>query len=189
MPPIKKFQRDEIINITYEIIKNEGLSSVNARRIAKELGGSVQPIYHNFETMDKLNEEVTKKIYEEFESSIKSATDKEKPYLAKGMAYIKYARDYPEFFKILFMKQTDLSPKSFIETDKATSESIISAGQTVFGLSRVDQEDFHVKAWFLAHGIACLLATKTVEMTDKEIYELLGSATRQMMYGFKNNIK
>ena len=54
MPPSKKFQRDHIINVTYEIVKNEGLQVVNARRIAKELNSSVQPIYLNFSTMEEL---------------------------------------------------------------------------------------------------------------------------------------
>ena len=62
MPPTKRFQRDEIIDTAYKIVEKEGFTSVNARRIAKELGGSVQPIYHNFATMEELNKEVFDKI-------------------------------------------------------------------------------------------------------------------------------
>ena len=62
MPPSKKFQRDHIINATYEIVKSEGLQAINARRIAKELNSSVQPIYLNFSTMEELKNAVIEKI-------------------------------------------------------------------------------------------------------------------------------
>ena len=103
MPPIKRFEKEDIVNTAYEIVKKEGFSGLNARRIAKELSCSVQPIFHNFETMEELEEVVKKKIYDKFDEQIRNASDKEKPYLAKGMAYIRFAKDYPEFFKILFM--------------------------------------------------------------------------------------
>ena len=49
MPPAKKFQREDIIRTAYELVKSEGMGEMNARRIAKELGCSTQPIYHNFD--------------------------------------------------------------------------------------------------------------------------------------------
>lgn len=188
MPPTKKYQKEDIINAAYDIVKKEGLSGLNARRIAKELNCSVQPIFHNFENMEDVEKIVIEKINNDFEENVRSATDNEKPYLAKGMAYIKFARDYPEFFKILFMRKTDMSPEEFVLSDKVTTDTVIKAGQKVFGLSEAKQKDFHIKVWIFTHGIACLLATKTVYLTDKEIYDLLGSTTREMLVGFKENI-
>lgn len=95
MPPTKRFQRDEIIDTAYKIVEKEGFTSVNARRIAKELGGSVQPIYHNFATMEELNKEVFDKIYKKYQDTMKNAIDEEHPYLAKGIAYVKFAKEFP----------------------------------------------------------------------------------------------
>ena len=53
MPPIRKFKREDIIDTAYNIVKDEGFGSINARRIAKELGCSIQPIFHNFSTKQK----------------------------------------------------------------------------------------------------------------------------------------
>lgn len=187
--PTRKFQKEDIVNTAYEIVKKEGISSLNARRIAKELGGSVQPIYHNFATMEELENVVKDKIYSTFQDRIRNSTDEEKPYLAKGMAYIKFAKDYPEFFKILFMRKTSFSADEFISNDKATNETVLSAGQSVFKLTSEQQKEIHTKSWILAHGIACLVATTTINYNENELKELLGSAVRQMIYGYKNNIK
>ena len=189
MPPIKRFEKEDIVNTAYEIVKKEGFSGLNARRIAKELRCSVQPIFHNFETMEELEEVVKKKIYDKFDEKIRNASDKEKPYLAKGMAYIRFAKDYPEFFKILFMKKSDLSPKDFILNDKATTDTVLEAGQAVFNLSSEEQNEIHVKSWIFTHGIACLVATATIEYSEEELKDLLGSAVRQLIYGYKNNIR
>lgn len=100
VPPSKKFYKEEIINAVYKIIEKEGFDSVNARRIAKELGGSVQPIYHNYTTMEELNRDVFNKIYRKYQNTMKNAIDKKHPYLAKGIAYVKFAKEYPEFYKM-----------------------------------------------------------------------------------------
>ena len=54
MPPIRKIQKEDIVKTSLEILKTESMDSLNARRIAKELNCSVQPIFYNFENMEDL---------------------------------------------------------------------------------------------------------------------------------------
>ena len=184
MPPTRKFQKEEIINTAYEIVKKEGFKNVNARRIAKELGCSVQPIFHNFENMEELYQTVYEKIYEQYKKYMLNGANKEKAYKQMGLAYIQFAKDYPEFFKIIFMQKTQLKPEGFILADDAGDE-IIKAGQKLTGLSYEKQKKFHVKVWIFTHGIACLVATNTVKLTNNEIDELLEGTVRQMLKGYE----
>ena len=50
MPRATKFLKEDIIEAASAVVKKEGLSAINARRVAKELGCSVQPIFYQFET-------------------------------------------------------------------------------------------------------------------------------------------
>lgn len=184
MPPSKKFQRDHIINVTYEIVKNEGLQVVNARRIAKELNSSVQPIYLNFSTMEELKNAVIEKIYHTYIGYMRQGAAEEKAYQGMGMAYIRFARDYPNFFKILFMTESNLSPDCFIQNDHMGTD-VLQKGQVFSGLSLEEQKKFHLKVWIFTHGIATLAATSTVRFTDEEIMELLSSTVGEMLMGFK----
>ena len=184
MPPVKKFAKEEIINVAYNIAKYEGIESINARRIAKELGSSVQPIFHNFSNMEELNESVTKKIYKKYEEYMLSGINEKNGYKNTGLSYIRFAKDYPKFFKILFMQKTDLTFNNFISEDDV-DEKIIKAGQKLTGLSYEEQKEFHKKVAIFTHGLACLVATKTIEFTDQEIDIMLGDTVIEMLKGLK----
>ncbi len=183
MPPIPKFSKKDIVQCSYEIVKKEGFAKLNARRIAAELGCSVQPIFHNFTSMEELNKEVYKCIYQKYKAYMLSGKEKENPYKQMGISYIEFASDYPEFFKILFMQKTTLNANDFVVND-AIGEDVIKTGQTLTGLSYEEQKKFHVKVWIFTHGIACLVATKTIQFTQEEIEELLAKSVKEMLIGY-----
>ena len=45
MPAIKKINKEDIINASVEIVRKEGITGLNARKIAKNLGCSTQPLH------------------------------------------------------------------------------------------------------------------------------------------------
>jgi len=184
MPPIPKFQRDQIIETTYQLVKEEGIEAVNARKIAKRLGCSVQPIFHNFPTMEDLMSEVNQKIYEKYKEYMLLGKNSENAYKKIGLSYIQFAADYPEFFKILLMQETTLDAEKFMMSD-VLSDHIIREGQKLSGLPYEEQKKFHIKVWIFTHGIACLVATKTIRFSQEEIDELLGKTVFEMLQGYK----
>ena len=185
MPRTSKFQREDIINTAYEIVKKEGFSAINVRRIAKELGCSIQPIFHNFATMEELNKEVFDKIYKKYQYTMKNAIDKEHPYLAKGIAYIKFAKEYPEFYKIIFMQESKMNIDEFIQADIEVTENVMESILKKFDISEEDIKKFHIQVWVYSHGLACLVATKTVNFSDDEIKEQLLNTVQQLFRGYK----
>ena len=184
MPPIRKFQREEIIDTAYEIVRKEGLNSINARRIAKELGGSVQPIYHNFKDMEELKEEVNRKIYKKYEEYMLSGINEKNGYKNTGLSFIRFSRDYPELFRILFMQESKATFKDFVLTDEV-DDNVIKVGQKFTGLSFEEQKEFQKKVSIFTFGIACLVSTKSVNFTDEEIDKLLGDTVIEMLAGLK----
>jgi len=185
MPPTRKFQREEIIHTAYEIVKKEGFPSVNARRIAKELGGSVQPIYRNFSAMEELKKEVFDKIYRKYQETMKQTTDIERPYLAKGLAYVGFAKEYPEFFKAIFMQESKMNLEEFIQADIEVTENVMESITKKFDVSEEDLKDFHIKVWIFTHGLACLVATKTVRFSEDEIRKLLLNTVQELFRGYQ----
>jgi len=115
MPPTKKFAKEEIIKVAFEIARTEGFEKLNARRIAKELNSSVNPIFNNFRNMKELKNAVYHKIYELYKSYMLRDIESPKAYKSMGLNYIKFAQDYPEFFKIIFMQRTDFNAENFCQ--------------------------------------------------------------------------
>ena len=118
MPKKASVTKEMIISVAIDIVQKG--ESLNVRAVANKLGCSIQPIFYNFATMDELKKAVDAcmvKIYDEYvENCVKNS--KYPPYKAIGMAYIGFARDYPEFFKQMFM---DENGNKIISSDNATS--------------------------------------------------------------------
>lgn len=184
MPPVRRIQKEDIIKTTLEILKNESLESVNARRISKELHCSVQPIFYNFKNMDELKSVVFQEMYKIYQKYMIKGSKEEQSYKGMGLAYIKFARDYPNYFKIIFMNKTELSPKSFIDNDDR-GNNVLKEGAKLTGFDLENQKDFHLKVWIFTHGLATLAATKTVNINDDEIDKLLTETVRDIIVGIK----
>lgn len=178
------FRKEDVLKIAYEIVEKEGFAGLNARRIAGELNSSVHPIFKHFKDMEELKKAVYEKIYDKYQEYMLSGIKEENAYKKTGLSYIQFAKDEPEFFKILFMQSTNLNAENFITADRV-GDDVIKAGQVLTGLSFEEQKRFHVKVWIFTHGIACLVATKTVEFSEKEISDLLGNTVLEMLKGFK----
>lgn len=184
MPKKEQFTKEDVIDTAFKIVKDEGFEGLNARKIAKELNSSVHPIFNHYKNMEELNKAIYEKMKDIYHEYMLSGMDKENPYKGTGLSYIKFAKDYPEFFKIMFMGKTNLNAENFMMSDDI-SDKIIEAGQKLTGFLYEEQKQFHVKVWIFTHGIASLIATRTVDFTDAEIDNMLQTTVRQMVIGKK----
>ena len=158
MPPKAKITKEAIIAATIALVRTNGADAINARTVAAILECSTQPIFSNFATMEELrlavvgeaNKLCENYIRREVESGIFPA------YKASGMAYIRFAKEEKELFKLLYMR--DRSNEIIPESDKL-SEEMEAAVQSNTGLSGADAKLFHLEMWAYVHGIAAMLAT------------------------------
>jgi len=157
MPPKVKITKDDIISATVDIVRKNGENGINARTVASELGCSTQPIFSNFETMEKLQEAVEISIYNLYLSFLQkeAASGKYPQYKSFGMAYIRFAEEEPELFKFIFM--CDRKGEKFKPTfDFETSVEMIMQAN---GICKEKAELIHTEMWIFVHGIATMLAT------------------------------
>ncbi|MBR2337515.1 MAG: TetR/AcrR family transcriptional regulator [Clostridia bacterium] len=157
MPPKVKITRTDIINTAIDIIRQKGAENLNARSLANALNCSTQPIFSNFSSMDDLNKEIINLAYEQYLNFINIEVKSEKypKYKAFGMAYIRFAKEEKELFKLLFM--CDRQGKDIIPTvDFTASVELIKTANSV---TTETAKQIHMEMWACAHGIATMLAT------------------------------
>ena len=53
MPPKVKITKEDIANAALEIVRENGVSALNARAVALKLNSSTQPIFSNYDTDSK----------------------------------------------------------------------------------------------------------------------------------------
>lgn len=158
MAPRIKITKREIINTAVEIVRSVGADMLNARIIASKLDCSTQPIFSNFSTMDELKTAVLERVIsicEEF-TARETASGIYPKYKASGMAYIRFAKDEPELFKLLYMRDR----KGRLETEEASLfDRMEPVVQSITGLESERARLFHLEMWAYVHGIATMFAT------------------------------
>lgn len=180
MPRPVRIKKEDVLNVAYDIVREKGIQFVNARAIAEKLNSSVQPIFSQFTNMDELKKELTEKILETYREYIKSNTDCKNAYGQMGKNYIRFAKEEPKLFNMLFMNQTDLTPDNFACHDSSFAEISKSAKEST-KLSDEEVKQFHLKMWIFVHGIATLVANDTCKFTDEQIDNLLLTEYKALM--------
>lgn len=175
MPPKAKITREEIIATAVELVRQNGESALNARNIAHSLGCSTQPIFSNFSNMDELRaavKEAADTMYRNYLATDMSA-GKFPPYKASGMAYIRFAREEKELFKLLFM--CDRSHET-VRDDRESIRPIIEIIKKNLGLDEEKAYFFHMEMWVYVHGIATMIATSYLNWDDEMISSIVTDA-------------
>ena len=159
MPPKIKITKTDIIQKALSLLRENGVESLNARSIAAALGCSTQPIFSNFATMDALEEAVIDAAYEHYYAFLQREAESGKypAYKAFGMAYIRFAKEEKELFRLLFMRDT--SAKEMAPATSPDFEESIEMIMKANGISREKATLMHLEMWVCVHGIATLFVT------------------------------
>ena len=157
MPPKFLYTREEILRAALEVIREKGASGLTARALAARLGCSVKPIFGLFRNMEEVWQETIRAagaLYRE-RAARETAEHRYPPYKAAGMAYIRFAREERELFKLLYMR--DRTGED-VQEDENTEELLALIRQST-GLDRETARLFHLEMWAYVHGIAAMIAT------------------------------
>lgn len=186
MPPKVKVTKEDIINAAVDIVRESGAQAINARAVASMLNCSTQPVFSNFATMEELRLAVVEKadvLCQEYMQ--REVENGEFPtYKANGMAYIRFAKEEKELFKLLYMR--DRSNESIPEESELTDkmESIVHNNT---GLNGIDVKLFHLEMWAYVHGIATMFATGFLDLDWKLVSKMLTDSYLglRMQYGME----
>lgn len=182
MPPKFKFTREEIIQAALDLTRESGIAAVTARGLGAKLGSSVKPIFSLFENMEEVQNEVLKAAEKLSQARIRETMESGQypPYKASGIAYICFAREEKELFKLLYMR--DRSRETFDEGDSI--KPLIEEIQKQTGLSEEDAYRFHLEMWVYVHGIATMIATSYLEWDLDTVSRVLTDAYVGLKYRF-----
>lgn len=163
MPPKIKVTKDDIITAAVDIVRSSGAQAINARTVASVLDCSTQPVFSNFATMDELRLAVAKKADSICNEYIRKEIENGEfpPYKASGMAYIRFAKEEKELFKLLYMRDRS---REIIPEETELSVGMESMVRNNTGLSDTEAKLFHLEMWAYVHGIATMFATGFLDL-------------------------
>ena len=156
--------RSSILEASIALMNEGGLGSLSMREVARRAGVSHQAPYHYFADREAILAELAgdgfDRLYDYMVSAIGLARDKAGKNRAMGEAYIRFALNNPEVFRLMFRcEMVDLAnyPEAKEKADKCfqlvadTLGAVITADKTSADLAPV------IAAWSTAHGLATLM--------------------------------
>lgn len=175
MPPKVKITKEDIIHAAVEIARKNGAGAINARTVAATLNCSTQPVFSNFSTMEELHLAVAEKADKLYGEYIQREVESGKfpVYKASGMAYIRFAKEEKELFKLLYMRDRS---KEVIPEEPEFGNEIESIVHHNTGLEGMDMKLFHLEMWAYVHGIATMFATGYLDLDWELVSKMLTDA-------------
>lgn len=185
MPRKPVIHKQDIISAAVEIVRANGYESLNARAIAERLGCSTQPIFSNFSNMEDLTCSVVQRsleIYNDFVSEEFKQPHDYPPYKTNGMAYIRFAMEEKNLFKLLFMRDrtNESSP-----AEESTFHDVLPLIMKATGLNREQASLFHFEIWATVHGIAVMVASSYYNADMELISGTLTDVYQGLLYRFR----
>ena len=184
MPPKVKITKEKIIQTATELVRQSGEQAINARSIAMALGCSTQPVFSNFPTMEDLKQAVIASAF----AICNDYLEREKtsglypPYKASGMAYIRFAKEEKELFKLLYMRDRS---EDAIRKEDILFDQMTEMAQQNIDLNYDKAKRFHLEVWAFVHGIATMFATQYVDLD----WELVSTMVTDAYQGLKKQYK
>lgn len=171
MPPKTKVTRELIVSSATELVRSYGADALNARALAVMLQSSTQPIFSNFANMEELKQAVIERAYSLYMEKTDEITKSGKypPYKSTGMAYIRFAKEEKELFKLLYMRDRSCEPSTLDFRIEPAVEVLMNSTGFDFDTA----EKIHLSMWACVHGFATMSASNFVEIPDEIISDAL----------------
>ena len=185
MPPKVKFQKEEIVHAALNVARRQGVDAVTAREVAKELGVSVGPIFTWFETMEQLKTDVflqAKRMYREY---IERGLTGPIPFLGVGQQYLRFAREEPELYRLLFLRRPDSVSGGAMEALKFSQDLARESLMRIYHMEAWMADCYFRDLWLVVFSFATLIVTDDCPYTDEEMSTVLTEVSLSICKAYK----
>ena len=185
MPPKVRFQKEEIVTAALNVARKEGIDSVTAREVAKELGVSVGPIFTWYETMEQLKTDVflqARRMYREY---IERGLAGPVPFLGVGQQYLRFAREEPELYRLLFLRRPDSVSGGAMEAMKLSQDLARESLMRIYHMEAWMADCYFRDLWLVVFSFATLIVTDDCPYTDEEMSDVLTEVSISVCKAYK----
>ncbi|KAB3529176.1 TetR/AcrR family transcriptional regulator [Alkaliphilus serpentinus] len=181
MGPRVKFTKEQIVDVAFEIAKEEGMDGITMRKIAEKLGSSVAPIYVNFKDIHELIEAVVNRIME-MSQQLLAEESTGNPFYDMGMASFKFAQEYSVLFRDLVLKDGNYL-KNYDEDMLPMLVEEMKKDPELEGFSEEELKTILFKVRTFQLGLSVMTANGLLpkDLSIKDLMEILGSAAEDIV--------
>lgn len=194
--------KESLLQTALEMIDKEGIEAITLRELSARLGTSRSAIYRHFSGKDALMKQVINSGFKKLDLAVSPAfNDEQKQLLERfhdmGMAYITFAIENPNLYRLLFGPALSREREEMCEEDKPDLHRLKNGDSSQEVVEHDDESGFHKLAaiiiqgqqqqifkpgdpvliataiWALLHGLSSLVIDGHVSVSDnvQAVYE------------------
>ncbi len=165
--------REEILEVSKDILIQDGFSKMSMRRIARRANVTATSIYLYFKNKDDLLLALIEESINDLKNALQEVVDPGKDFIQQledmARAYIRFALDHPKEYEIIYMVRPEEMPKypreKFNEVRSAYEllAGIISKGKEQ---NLIEVDDPLISAytiWAQIHGVVSVMLNKRLD--------------------------
>ena len=173
MAPKNKFTREEMTVAALRVVRERGYAAVTAQSIAAELGISTRPVFTCFETMEEVRREIRIAAEKCYRAYVAEGLKEPVPFFGFGMRYIRFAKEEPELYRLLFLTPAPDGEGGAMEEMKRSQELVRPSLMQIYHIGAGDADRYFRDLWLVVHSLATLIVTGGCPYTDREIGQIL----------------
>ena len=190
MAPKFKFTKEEVLAVTIDFIRENGIEALTARELAKKLESSTKVIFSLFSNMKNLEDEAKFAAENIFSEKVNLALKDDSPFKRLGVEYILFSKNEPKLFQWLFMEKgiEVESFKDFLPMGDYEYKSVIESIDEEYKISIENSKKLYEHLFIYSHGIATLTVTGIHNFTPTEIIEYMTEVTKSLIVQYSKEI-
>ena len=171
MAPKNKFTKEEMVAAALGVVRAKGIDGLTAKTMADALGTSTQPIFTGFGSMDGVKKEVYAAAVRVYDGYTEAGLQEKIPFLGVGMQYIRFAREEPELYRLLFLTR---APEYSAMRSMQHLQELVRPTLTHIYRITAEEADFYFRdLWLAVHSLSTLIVTGDCPYSDREIGQIL----------------
>ena len=171
MAPKNKFTKEEMVEAALRVVRERGIDGLTAKTLADALGTSTQPVFTAFGSMDAVKRETYAAAVRVYDSYANAGLKEKIPFFGVGMQYIRFAREEPELYRMLFLMRTQ--EYSAMDSMAHLQELVRPALVSIYRITAEEADVYFRNLWFVVHSLSTLIVTGDCPYSDREIGQIL----------------
>ena len=165
--------KEEILNAAFQMTRENGFAQVSARTLAARAGCSTQPIFRVYKNMEELGEDLFHKAVQFYNNYYENfPKTSSKPFVNMGLAYIRFAQEEQQLFKLLFMAE-NRHGKSLYDLLNGENGTVVKEIGSAKAYGCKDPSGMFMRMWIFIHGSACMSLTGDYDLQEADTVKLL----------------
>jgi AcrR family transcriptional regulator len=185
--------RSALVKAGLRALAHDGVAGFSLRDVARRAGVSASAVYRHFEDKEQLlaaiAAECSERLYTTIGTAMAAATDALARFRQSGIAYVQFAVENPEHFRVLtipgLFDRLPPDARAKLDAAKAAQRADIEAGIAAGVIADIPVDEILLTAQATVHGLAHLIVEGELGEVDRErAKDLAIAATGALGCGF-----